>query len=91
MNTAFWHSFETIFITSSVNHCQPQPEWLFAACSRTVSVVFKSSTPSLAHFVKSPQSVGSSMPISLFISLKMFLSDGGSSTPAFTEKHSPCA
>ena len=37
-----------------VTTCQPNLLWEFASCSRTVSVVFKSSTPCCAHADKSP-------------------------------------
>lgn len=85
INTVFFVLSEMSFITLSVNHAQPQLACEFARCSRTVSVVFKSNTPSFAHFVRSPQS-GSFILRSLSISLYMFLSDGGRGTPRLYRK-----
>ena len=71
MNTVFCVFWDISSITLSVNHAQPHFECEFARCSRTVNVVFKSSTPSRAHLVRSPQS-GSVMPqivLNLFVDI----------------------
>lgn len=50
--------FATASITFCVNRSQPLPAWELASCARTVSTVFRSSTPRSAHGVKRPPFLG---------------------------------
>ena len=64
----------------------PSAGWFGA----TVSTLFRSRTPRVAHGVRSPVG-GGGRPRSDSSSAKMFRSDGGGVTPAGTEKQSPIA
>lgn len=79
-----------VFITASVNVCQPILLWEAGCPARTVSTEFRSSTPCSAHGRRSglPDIL---MPRSLSISLNMFFRDGGASTPCGTENDRPMA
>ena len=90
MKTRGFSRAESSSMMRSVNCSQPCPWCEAAAWARTVSTVFKSSTPCFAHGARQPL-FGVLQPRSLESSSKMFLSDGGGSTPACTEKESPCA
>ena len=79
-----------ILITASVKVSQPLFWWEPAWCALTVSVALSNSTPCSAQRSRLPD-VGTGLPKSLFISLKMFCNEGGWSMPSGTEKQSPCA
>ena len=68
--------FESSCITLSVNCSQPISRCDAGFPASTVNIAFKRNTPCVAHLVRSPCD-GWSVPMSSFISLKIFCSDGG--------------
>ena len=78
------------FIIWSVSNCQPKSLWESGLSFLTVNILFKRSTPSLAHGVKSPQSLFK-IPKSSYSSLNIFWRLGGSLMPFCTLKERPCA
>ena len=72
-------------MTLSVNHVQPQFLCEFAMCARTVRAVLRRSTPSFAHFVRSPES-GGVQPTSSLSSLKISNIEDLASNDLLTEE-----
>lgn len=81
---------ERVWIIASVKVSHHFPVCDMGSPARTVRVVFNKSTPCSAQRVRSPF-FGVGIPISHWISLKIFISDGGFLTHSMTEKQSPCA
>ena len=77
-------------MTLSVNCSQPMSRCDAGFPASTVSIALRRNTPCVAHLVRSPCD-GGSVPMSSFISLKIFCNDGGGFFPSGTENERPCA
>ncbi len=78
------------WMAASVNCSQPSLACEAGWRALTVKTLLSMRTPCLAQRDKSPEGSGSILR-SLWISLKMFLSEGGRATPSLTAKDSPLA
>jgi hypothetical protein len=81
INTKCSFLSDKILITASVKICQPISLCEFGVSFLTVNVAFKRNTHSCVHFVKLPD-FGAINHKSEYISLYIFLSDGGIVTPS---------